>query len=52
MAFYLISQVFELGTFKEPLIALGISFVWGAYGVYYFFVSSKAKGKAILLEAR
>ncbi len=52
MAFYLISPVFGLGTFKEPLLALGISAVWGIYGAIYFLRSSKAKGKAILLEAK
>jgi APA family basic amino acid/polyamine antiporter len=52
MAFYLISPVFGLGTFKEPLLALLISGVWGAYGAFYFVLSSKKKGKAILLEAK
>jgi amino acid transporter len=52
MAFYIISPVFGLGTFKEPLLALGISAVWGIYGAIYFIRSSKAKGKAILLEAK
>jgi len=52
MAFYLISPVFGLGTFKEPLLALGISAVWGIYGAIYFIRSSKAKGKAILLDAK
>jgi amino acid transporter len=52
MAFYLISPVFGLGTFKEPLLALGISAAWGIYGAIYFLRSSKAKGKAILLESR
>ena len=52
MAFYIISPVFGLGTFKEPLLALGISAVWGIYGAIYFIRSSKAKGKAILLESR
>jgi amino acid transporter len=51
MAFYLISPVFGLGTFKEPLLALGISAVWGFYGAIYFIRSSKSKGKAILLES-
>lgn len=49
MAFYLISPVFGLGTFKEPLLALGISAAWGIYGAYYFVRSSKAKGKPVLL---
>jgi amino acid transporter len=52
MAFYLISPVFGLGTFKEPLLALGISAAWGIYGAIYFLRSSKTKGKAILLESR
>jgi amino acid transporter len=52
MAFYLISPVFGLGTFKEPLLALGISAVWGIYGAIYFIRSSKSKGKAILLESK
>ena len=43
------SPVFGLGTFKEPLLALGISGIWGIYGAIYFIRSSKAKGKAILL---
>ncbi|MGP8172993.1 MAG: APC family permease [Terracidiphilus sp.] len=52
MAFYVISPLFGLGTFKEPIIALIISGVWGAYGAFYFVLSSKKKGKAILLEAK
>ena len=52
MAFYIIAPVFGLGTFKEPLLALGISAVWGIYGAIYFIRSSKAKGKSILLESR
>ena len=52
MAFYLVGPVFGLGTFKEPLLALGISAAWGLYGGIYFLRSSKAKGKAILLESK
>jgi amino acid transporter len=52
MAFYVIAPAFGLGTTKEPLLALAISFVWGLYGAIYFLRSSKAKGKAILLEAK
>jgi len=52
MAYYLISPVFGLGTFKEPLLALGISAIWGVYGAVYFLRTSKAKGKAILLESK
>jgi basic amino acid/polyamine antiporter, APA family len=52
MAFYLIAPVFGLGTSKEPLLALGISAVWGIYGAIYFLRSSKAKGKSVLLTAK
>jgi amino acid transporter len=52
MAFYVISPVFGLGTFKEPLLALGISAVWGIYGAIYFLRSSKTKGKAVLLASK
>jgi amino acid transporter len=52
MAFYIISPAFGLGTFKEPLLAVGISAVWGIYGAIYFLRSSKAKGKEVLLTAK
>jgi APA family basic amino acid/polyamine antiporter len=51
MAFYVISPAFGLGTSKEPVLALIISGLWGIYGAIYFLRTSKAKGKAILLEA-
>ena len=52
MAFYLIGPVFNLGTSKEPLLALAISGLWGIYGAIYFIRSSKAKGKTALLTSR
>ena len=52
MGFYVAGPVFGLGTFKEPLLALGISAVWGIYGAIYFIRSSKAKGKEILLTSK
>jgi amino acid transporter len=52
MAFYLIGPFMGYGTPKEPLLALGISAVWGIYGGIYFIRSSKTKGKTVLLEAR
>ena len=52
MAFYLISPVFGLGTYKEPLLALAISAVWGIYGAIYFVRTSKAKGKGVLIMAK
>ncbi|HZB88483.1 MAG TPA: APC family permease [Terracidiphilus sp.] len=52
MAFYLIGPFMGFGTAKEPLLALGISAVWGLYGAIYFLRTSKAKGKAVLLESK
>jgi APA family basic amino acid/polyamine antiporter len=52
MAFYIIGPVFSLGTLKEPLLALGISAVWGIYGAIYFIKSSKKKGKTVLLTTK
>jgi hypothetical protein len=52
MLVYVLGPIFGLGTFKEPLLALAISAVWGAYGAFYFIRSSKAKGKAILLNSK
>ncbi len=52
IGFYIAGPVFGLGTSKEPLLALGISAVWGIYGAIYFLRTSKAKGKAILLESK
>ena len=52
MSFYIAGPMLGLGTTKEPLLALGFSAVWGIYGAIYFLRSSKAKGKAILLEQK
>jgi basic amino acid/polyamine antiporter, APA family len=52
IGFYVAGPVFGLGTSKEPLLALGISVVWGVYGAIYFLRSSKGRGKAILLEQK
>lgn len=52
MGTYVAGPFFNLGTKMEPLIALGISGVWGLYGAYYFLKTSKKKGKAILLDKR
>jgi APA family basic amino acid/polyamine antiporter len=52
MAFYIIAPAFGLGTFKEPLLALGISAIWGIYGAIYFLKTSKAKGKSVLLPSK
>jgi hypothetical protein len=38
-----------LGSEKEPLIALGLSLVWGIYGWTYFSRNSRKKGKSTIL---
>ena len=52
MGFYVAGPLFGLGTSKEPLLALGISAVWGIYGAIYFLRTSKSKGRAVLLESK
>jgi amino acid transporter len=52
MAFYLIGPFLGYGTPKEPLLALGIAVVWGAYGGIYFLSSSKKKGRTTLVGER
>ncbi len=52
MAFYIIGPFMGYGTPKEPLLALGIAVVWGAYGGIYFLASSKKKGRTTLVGAR
>jgi amino acid transporter len=52
MAFYLVGPFFNLGTKMEPLLALGISAVWGIYGGIYFLRTSKTKGKPVLLTSK
>jgi APA family basic amino acid/polyamine antiporter len=52
MAFYLIGPYMGYGTSKEPLLALGISAIWGIYGAIYFLRSSKSKGKRVLLSTK
>jgi APA family basic amino acid/polyamine antiporter len=50
MAFYLVGPFMGYGTKMEPLIALGVAAVWGAYGSFYFVRSSKARGKTTLVN--
>jgi APA family basic amino acid/polyamine antiporter len=52
MMFYLIGPFLGIGTKMEPLGALVIAGLWGAYGAFYFVKSSKAKGKSVLLESK
>jgi len=53
MIFYLVGPFTVSGmSWKEPYIALGVCALWGIYGAVYFFKSSKAKGKEILLTRK
>ena len=52
MAFYLIGPFMGYGTKMEPLLALGIAVVWGAYGGIYFLRTSKASGRTTLVTSR
>jgi basic amino acid/polyamine antiporter, APA family len=53
MLFYLIGPFSIAGmSWHESYIALGVAFLWGLYGVFYFASSSKAKGKAMILTEK
>jgi amino acid transporter len=52
MAFYLIGPFMGYGTKKEPLLALGIAFVWFIYGGIYFLRVGKTAGRTTLIERR
>lgn len=50
MLFYLIAPFLIEGmSWKEPFCALGIAAVWGIWGLIYFFMSSKSKGRSTLI---
>src|ERR1700731_4729091 len=52
MLFYLVGPFSVAGmSWKEPYIALGIAAVWGIYGVFHFYTSSKRKSKSVMVEA-
>lgn len=52
MAFYVIGPFAGYGTSKEPLLALAIALLWGAYGAVHFRSSAQDGGKSALLESR
>jgi basic amino acid/polyamine antiporter, APA family len=52
LLFYLIGPFSVAGmSWKEPYVALGIAALWGIYGAFYFFMSSKKKAKSVLIES-
>ncbi|HLI78331.1 MAG TPA: APC family permease [Candidatus Binataceae bacterium] len=52
LAFYIIGPLMGIGSPKEPLIAVGLSVIFGAYGAFYFVRNSKRKGRSSLLVAK
>src|ERR1700722_17944700 len=52
LAFYIIGPLEGIGSPKEPLIAVGLSVIFGAYGAFYFVRNSKKKGKSTLMVAK
>jgi amino acid transporter len=52
LAFYVIGPIEGLGSAKEPLLALGLSVIWGVYGAIYFSRNSKRRGKDTVLVAK
>ena len=52
MAFYIIGPIEGLGSAKEPLMAVGLSVIWGIYGAIYFVRNSKKRGKETMVVAR
>ncbi|HVU50292.1 MAG TPA: APC family permease [Polyangia bacterium] len=51
MLFYLVGPFTVSGmSWKEPYIALGVCAAWGVYGAVYFMRTSKAKGRAMLVD--
>jgi amino acid transporter len=53
MLFYLVGPFTVAGmSWHEPYIALAVAALWAGYGYFYFVVSSKKKGKEILLSVK
>jgi amino acid transporter len=51
MLFYLIGPFTVAGmSLMEPYVALGVAAAWGLYGAIYFSMSSKKKGKSVLVS--
>ena len=52
MAFYVIGPLEGIGSAKEPLMAVGLSVIWGVYGGIYFVRNSRKKGRDTVLVTR
>jgi amino acid transporter len=52
MLFYLVGPFSVAGmSWKEPYVALALAAIWGIYGAFYFYTSSKKKDKPVLVPA-
>jgi amino acid transporter len=52
MLFYIVGPFMVSGmSMVEPFVALGVAAVWGIYGGWYFFASSRAKGRSTMVGA-
>jgi basic amino acid/polyamine antiporter, APA family len=52
MAFYIIGPLEGIGSAKEPLMAVGLSIIWGVYGAIYFVRNSRKRGKETMVMAK
>src|SRR6202453_2827740 len=52
LAFYVIGPLEGIGSWKEPIIAVVVSAVWGIYGAIYFVRNSKKRGKETILVTK
>jgi basic amino acid/polyamine antiporter, APA family len=52
MAFYVIGPIEGLGSVKEPLMAVGVAVIWGAYGAFYFIRNSNKRGRDTILAGK
>jgi len=52
MIFYLVGPFLGYGTKMEPLLALGIAFVWAIYGGIYFIRASRSAGRTTMVASR
>ena len=52
LAFYVIGPLEGIGSWKEPILAVLLSAIWGVYGAIYFVRASKKKGRDTILVAK
>jgi APA family basic amino acid/polyamine antiporter len=52
LAFYIIGPLEGIGSWKEPILAVLLSAIWGVYGAIYFVRASKKKGRDTILVAK